>query len=98
MSDIKIFRFLEKPSATICIMQLTDLMLQKLQIALHKELFKYVSQVLCKNQMNFECEFSQLPLFYCYVTNAYKHMETRLGTILCKIRSGLDRFMVLGSP
>ena len=38
MSDITIFRFFEKPSATICIMKLTDLMLQ-LQIALHWELF-----------------------------------------------------------
>ena len=47
-------------------MKLTDLMLQKLQIALHMKLFKYVSQVLSKNQMNFECEFSQLPLFYRY--------------------------------
>ena len=31
-------------------MTLTDLMLQKLQIALHVKLFKYVSQVLGKNQ------------------------------------------------
>ena len=51
-------------------MKLTDLMLQKLQIALHMKLFKYVSQVLSKNQINFECEFSQLPLFYRYTTNA----------------------------
>ena len=65
-SDIKIFRFFEKPSETICIMKLTDLMLQKLQIALHLELFKYVSQVLSKNHMNFECKFSQLPLLQRY--------------------------------
>ena len=38
-TDIKTFRFLEKPSATFCIMKLTDLMLQKLQIALHLESF-----------------------------------------------------------
>ena len=41
--------------------KLTDLSTEvaDTEIALHLELFKYVSQVLSKNQIIFECEFSQ---------------------------------------